>query len=245
MQEGVTINIAEKIYGSQGNPDVLNLIPRNVKYVLDVGCGTGSLANSLKQRGCVVDGISISDEELEQAGPFLRRGYLQNLELGLPQEISSRYDVVVCSHVLEHICYPDKLLSDINDVLVDNGQLIIALPNIMHYKARIQLALGNFNYQTQGLWDYTHFRWYTFRSAKKLIETHGFVVEHATVTGELPFNSVFAKILPASLRKKMFGVLKSISKGFFGYQLLYRALHWHLVSILGENVAFLTSETFF
>jgi len=223
MQEAITINIVEKVYGSQGNPDVLNLVPRNAKYVLDVGCGAGSLANSLQQRGCTVDGISISEAELEQAGPFLRRGYLQNLEMGLPEEISSKYDVVVCSHVLEHICYPDKLLSDIRDALVDNGQLIIALPNIMHYKARMQLMLGNFNYQTQGLWDYTHFRWYTFRSAKKLLERNGFVVEHATVTGELPFNSLFSKILPASARRKLFSALKSISKGFFGYQLLYRA----------------------
>jgi hypothetical protein len=114
------------------------------------------------------------------------------------------------------------LLTDIKNVLVDNGHLIIALPNIMHYKARIQLALGNFNYQSQGLWDYTHFRWYTYRSARRLLERHGFKVEHSTVTGELPFNSLFSKLLPAGVRNAMFNFLKGISKGFFGYQLLYK-----------------------
>ena len=223
LVDTIANNISDKVYHSVGNPDVLQLIPAGARYVLDVGCGAGSLARSLQQRGAIVDGISISEAELEEAKPFLRAGYLQNLEKGLPAGISAKYDVVVCSHVLEHICYPDKLLNDIWDVLVDNGQLIIALPNIMHYKARIQLALGNFNYTSQGLWDYTHFRWYTYKSAKKLLQTHGFVVEHSNVTGELPFNSFFSKLLPAKWRRKIFGVLKGISKGFFGYQLLYRA----------------------
>ena len=223
LVDTIASNISDKVYHSVGNPDVLQLIPPGARTVLDVGCGAGSLARSLKQRGAIVDGITISDAELEEARPFLRTGYLQNLEKGLPTQISAKYDVVICSHVLEHICYPDKLLSDIKDVLVDNGHLIIALPNILHYKARIQLALGNFNYQSQGLWDYTHFRWYTYKSAKKLLEKHGFVVEYANVTGELPFNSIFSKILPAQWRKKIFGGLKKISKGFFGYQLLYSA----------------------
>ncbi len=218
-------NISKKIYFDAGNPDVLDLIRADAKYVLDVGCGGGSLASNLHERGVIVDGITISDAELDQAKPFLRSGYLYNLEKGLPQQISCKYDVVVCSHVLEHICYPDKLLADIKKVLAENGTLVVALPNIMHYKARIQLALGNFNYQEHGLWDYTHFRWYTFKTAKQLLESHGFVVNFASVpiTGELPFNSLLKRVLPLSFRKKCFNILAKISKGFFGYQLLYIA----------------------
>jgi hypothetical protein len=53
------------------------------------------------------------------------------------------------AHVLEHICYPDKLLTDIRMVLKKDGRFIVALPNIMHYKARMQLIMGNFNYNSQ------------------------------------------------------------------------------------------------
>jgi len=218
----ITENISDKVYGNAGNQDVLNLISPNAEYVLDVGCGSGSLARALQKRGSVVDGITISNAELQEAKPFLRNGYIQNLEDGLPA-ISTQYDVAVCSHVLEHICYPDKLLRDIHRVLNENGELIVALPNIMHYKARLQLMIGNFNYTSQGLWDYTHFRWYTFRSAKKLLESHGFLVQEAKVTGDLPLNSIFSKILPDAWRRRCYNMLTGISKGLFGYQLLYRA----------------------
>ncbi len=82
--------------------------------VLDVGCGGGDNARILKERGFQVDGISISATELADAMPFLRAGYLHNLEEGLPVELKNKqYDFIICSHVLEHICYPEKLLKDI------------------------------------------------------------------------------------------------------------------------------------
>lgn len=216
-------NITEKVYANEGNPDVLALVDTNCKYVLDVGCGAGDLARALQGKGMIVDGITISSDEIERAKPFLRNAYLQDLENGLPANIAGDYDVVICSHVLEHICYPDKLLKDIRAALKPNGSLVVALPNIMHYKSRMQLIAGNFKYQSQGLWDYTHFRWYTFQTGRKLLEGHGFVVEHAAVSGELPFNSIFSKILPSGLRKSIYKGLTSISRGFFGYQLLYKA----------------------
>lgn len=216
-------NITEKVYANQGNPEVVSLLDKDCRFVLDVGCGAGDLARILQSKGMVVDGITISSEELNQAKPYLRNGYLQNLENGLPQNIADGYDVVICSHVLEHICYPDKLLKDIRSVLKPNGSLVVALPNIMHYKSRMQLIGGNFKYQSQGLWDYTHFRWYTFATGKKLLESHGFTVEIASVSGELPFNSIFSKILPGGMRRAIYKGLIGISKGFFGYQLLYKA----------------------
>ncbi|MGB8193510.1 MAG: class I SAM-dependent methyltransferase [Chitinophagaceae bacterium] len=216
-------NITDKVYANQGNPEVEGLLDKDSKYVLDVGCGAGSLAAVLQAKGMIVDGITISSEEINAARPYLRNAYLQNLENGLPADVAGGYDAVICSHVLEHICYPDKLLKDIKAALRPGGSLIVALPNIMHYKSRMQLINGNFKYQAQGLWDYTHFRWYTFKTAIKLLESHGFVVEHASVSGDMPFSSVFSKVLPKGLRQSIYKGLTSISKGFFGYQLLYKA----------------------
>jgi ubiquinone/menaquinone biosynthesis C-methylase UbiE len=214
---------SEKIYINSGNEDVLKLVTRPNCKILDAGCGSGSLAQILSDMGHQVNGITISAKEYEAAGKFLQTVYLHNLETGLPENVlHSQYDYVICSHVLEHIVYPDKLLKDIYRVLKPGGFLVVALPNIMHYKSRLQLLAGKFSYQEAGIWDYTHVKWYTFDSAQKLLVDHGFQIELANVTGELPFNSLFSKIFSSNLRKAVFSFLISISKGFFGYQLLFK-----------------------
>ena len=215
---------ADKIYTNSGNDDVFALIKKQCSRILDVGCGGGSLGKILTASGHLVDGITISDEEYNLASELLNNVYLYNLETGLPNEmLHSQYDYVICSHVLEHIVYPDKLLKDIYEVLKPGGILVVALPNLMHYKSRLKLITGNFVYEDAGIWDNTHVKWYTFSSAKKLLTNYGFSIELATVTGELPFNSVFSKILSPSIRNRIFAILIKISNGFFGYQILIRA----------------------
>lgn len=212
---------SEKVYSNTGNTEVLKRIPDNVQYVLDVGCGAGVLAGLLKEKGKIVDGITISEEEQAVAASQTRNIFLYNLENGLPSEVQQRkYDCVVCAHVLEHIVYPEQLLTQIYTVLNPGGTLVVALPNLMHYKSRFTILKGNFPYQEAGIWDYTHVKWYTYSSAQQLLKRYGFAIAEADVTGVLPFNSLMKKILPEFLRRGLFNFLKGISKGFFGYQLI-------------------------
>jgi SAM-dependent methyltransferase len=214
-------NIIEKNYRNTGNEDILSKLIKP-GYVLDVGCGGGDIAKILQSRGFKVDGITISENELQNALPFLNRGYLFNLENGLPSEVhSNKYDYIICSHVLEHICYPDALLKGIYNCITENSIVIVALPNIFHYASRWKLVMGNFDYQESGIWDNTHFKWYTYKTGKELLERNGFRVTYKTVTGQLPFNSFFSKILPSKLSSGIYNMLKKISAGLFGYQLIY------------------------
>lgn len=220
----IVIESKEKVYGNLGNDDVINLVPKNIKYILDIGCGNGSTAKHLIAKNYIVDGITLSENEKSEAEKIMRHVYIYNLENGLPFKESNLYDVIICSHVLEHICYPKKLMTDIYSVLKPGGTLIVALPNIMHYSARWKLIKGNFNYEDAGIWDYTHFRWYTFETAKQFLQQYNFTIEVATVTGTLPFNRLFKRILPLKISFLFFSILIKISKGLFGYQLLFKAL---------------------
>lgn len=214
----------QKVYRGPINENVLSLLTGTGKRVLDVGCGTGVLAEVLKSRGNLVDGISISEKELAIATDHLQKGFLYNLEEGLPANIpANSYDYVVCSHILEHIVYPEKLLIGIKHVLKDDGSVIVALPNIMHYKARLQILAGRFEYENAGLWDNTHVKWYTFTSAQLLLKNNGFKVEYADVSGKLPANSLLSKILSENFSVLLYNQLKRLSRGFFGYELLYKA----------------------
>ena len=218
-------SVKNKIYKNKGNQEVYLNINQASSEILDVGCGAGSLAARLQQDGHIIDGITLSKEEATTASQVLRSTFIHNLETGLPPEIINqnlKYDFVICSHVLEHICFPQKLLTDIKQILKPGGKLIIALPNLMHYRSRLELLKGNFNYQESGVWDYTHFRWYTFKSGQQLLQDHGFIVQKAWVSGEIPFYS-WLSFLPDIARKRIFTMLTNISKGLFGGQLLYIA----------------------
>lgn len=216
-------NILNKKYHNSGNADVLRHV-NGIGTILDVGCGVGDNARILKNAGHRVDGITISETELKEALPFLNAGYLHNLENGLPEKVKeNKYDYIICSHVLEHICYPEKLLNDLQHCLKTDGQLIVALPNLFHYNSRWKLVKGEFSYQDAGIWDNTHFKWYTYQTGVALLENNGFTVVHKTVTGLLPGNSLFSKILSKKTSLVIYNLLKKVSPGLFGYQLLYIA----------------------
>lgn len=218
-----TATIDNKFYTNSGNINVLNEIPIEAMTILDIGCGAGDNSRILKNQGKICDGVTISESEAAIAREFQRNTYIFNLENGLPPEIKeNEYDVAIAAHVLEHICYPQNVMNDIHKSLKDNGLLIIALPNIMHYKTRMQLMKGNFNYTESGIMDYTHFRWYTFESAQTMIKAHGFEIVRAFVNSNSSNNPLLKK-MPKSLENLMKNVVFGISKGFFGIELLYVA----------------------
>ena len=212
----------QKIHSNSGNKAVIENIKGDNRKILDVGCGNGDNAKILKARNHIVDGISLSLTEGDSAKEHLRAVFIHNLEQGLPDSLVDKYDYVICSHVIEHIAYPEKLLKDIKSVLKDDGQLIVALPNVMNYRFRWELLKGNFPFKESGTWDYTHLRWYTFKSGKEMLIRNNFQIVKALVDGDIPLLSIF-RIIPKNIRQRIYMLLTHISKGFFGGQLIYVA----------------------
>jgi len=211
--------ISDKKYTNRGNRNILSNVPFSANYILDVGCGAGDIAKILFANGKILDGITISESEAKLAQEFCRSVVIHDLAYGLPLQINNKYDVIICSHVLEHIIYPQKLLEDIKKVMVpDKSLLIIAIPNLLVYKNRLKILFGKFNYEEEGLMDYTHVRWYTFKSIKNLLLDAGFIIEKTWVDGGIPFQSYLnflSENQKASIKKMLF----SISKGFFGSEI--------------------------
>jgi 2-polyprenyl-3-methyl-5-hydroxy-6-metoxy-1,4-benzoquinol methylase len=218
-------NIREKCYRNSGNLSLIGLLSDPTSgHVLDIGCGNGANAGILKAQGATVDGITISPTELEEAKVYCDRVALYDLENGLPEEFSNRhaYDLVICSHVLEHLRYPEKLLGAVRHIIKPNGYLLIALPNIMFYKTRLKLAFGNFDYEENGLMDQTHYRWFTYRSAQKLLVNAGYKIVRIGADGGAPL--VFMRrLIPSSVAKRIDNLFVRIRPGLFGVQILVKA----------------------
>ena len=208
-------------YKNAGNIEVLKAIPEATRLILDIGCGAGDNASLLSKKGMTVDGITISKVEAEEAKKSCRNVIIHNLENGLPHLGDAKYDVIICSHILEHIVYPQKLIEDIKKIMLpDKTILLVAVPNFLVYKNRLKMFLGKFNYEETGLLDKTHVRWYTFKSLKKLLLDSGFNIDKEWVEGGMPFQS-YLNFVPQNKINTIKKLLFKISKGFFGGELLF------------------------
>jgi 2-polyprenyl-3-methyl-5-hydroxy-6-metoxy-1,4-benzoquinol methylase len=214
----------EKVYANAGNPEVVNSIPKDTIKILDLGCGAGDNARLIVTRNskAQVHGVTLAAKEKPQAEKFCTKVFIYNLEQGLPVEIERQYDAVIASHVLEHICYPQTLLAAVKNKLATDGVFVIALPNIMCWRYRIKLLIGKFDYTETGVMDYTHFRWYTFESAQRLLAENGFNVVESNGYGGFPFGPL-RNILPNSILKLCDKTACKFLPGLFSYQMVFSA----------------------
>ena len=97
------MNESALIYRNQGNLGLLNLLSSSPGRALDCGCGAGDNARVLSGRGWCVTAITIDAREREAAGQFCEAVHLADLENGIPEGIKGLFDVILASHVLEHL----------------------------------------------------------------------------------------------------------------------------------------------
>lgn len=148
--------------------------------VLDLGCGTGALGQYLHQdKNCIVDGVTLSQEEAALARTHYRDVVVADLELiNLPEAFAARrYDCIVCADVLEHLKQPERILSACRDLLAPDGQLLISLPNAGYSGLLMELMQGEFRYRPEGLLDRTHLRFFTRQSMLRFLADQHWCVE--------------------------------------------------------------------
>ena len=211
----------ERIYEGS-NPALLQLtVPLPAGAALDCGCGAGGNARGLRQMGWRVTGITVSPRELEMASEWCEAVRLGDLNAGIPQEAGGPFDLVVFSHVLEHLLHPDVALRDAHRLLTPDGRLIVALPNVLYWRMRLKFLFGEFKYEPTGIMDETHVRFYTFRSGMELLRSNGF--EIVSTLGDGAFPLPFLRLLLPAIAQFLDPLASRLIPSLFGAQILYVA----------------------
>ena len=148
--------------------------------ILDLGCADGQLSEVAASLGHEVTAVDI-----EEAPKFTNQitFFQSDLENGLPNNLTGKFDVVLCADVLEHLRKPDILLFKLLPRLSDNGMILVSIPNFGHWYPRIRTFIGRFDYDARGILDQTHLRFFTRNSFTKMATKAGYKVKRIAVTG--------------------------------------------------------------
>lgn len=154
------------------------------KTVLDVGCATGYLAQTLNAFGNTVSGVEYDPEAAKTAEQHMVRVDVADLDHADLVEIADgrTFDVVVFGDVLEHLRDPIPTLRQSRHLLKPGGYIVISIPNISHGDVRMSLLLGRFQYRNLGLLDNTHLRFFTRATLTELLSDAGFVATEVRTT---------------------------------------------------------------
>ena len=141
------------------------------RSVLEIGCGTGGILRELQRReiGTELFGVDYSESAISYARSESRgieyfSGDVTDSGLALPRE---HFDVVVVSHVLEHLENPGELLSKMKRLSF--GAMIAEVPLDDLPVSRLKGLVRDRRVNFAG-----HVQFFTARSFRKLLVANGF-----------------------------------------------------------------------
>ena len=156
--------------------DLLKHVSHQSCSVLDVGCATGANGKWLIDSGIArsVTGIEYDPKMAEEAEKHYTKVY--NLDLNAKHDLldiigNEKFDYILLGDVLEHLIDPWSALKSFAELLAPCGRAIISIPNAGHIDTFIHVFLkGYWPYNSRGIFDRTHLRFFTLKNIKELVE---------------------------------------------------------------------------
>lgn len=120
--------------------DLLKPVIKSTTKILEIGCYTADILDFLPEN-INYTGIDFDADAIKIAKQKGGRVFFVNLE---KEEIklSEKYDIIICTEVLEHLIDPSRLMRKIKTLLTKEGYILISLPNENTIYHRIMSVLG-------------------------------------------------------------------------------------------------------
>jgi len=164
-------------------------------YILDLGCGDGSLlADLAASKNCSGYGLEIDHDKITACIHKRVSVIEQDLDVGLKNFESQSVDVVVMSQTLQAVMYPELLL---DEMLRVGRECIVSFPNFGHWRCRLHLALHGRMPVSKLL----HYSWYntpnihlcTIKDFQKFCADKNIRIINRTVVSNNPIDQLLQK----------------------------------------------------
>lgn len=147
--------------------DLLGKFFSHPRDVLDFGCGEASLLAELASEfpNSTFEGFDPSPASQIGCQKAKELG-LNNLAISDVKPSEGEYDLIIASHVLEHLL-DFELLRSWNSLLAEDGRLYVEVPNSLRYASHERLEFLYY-------FDRLHVNHFTPQSLTRLLAAHGF-----------------------------------------------------------------------
>ena len=152
--------------------------------LLDVGAGLGFISEQALE--LVYEVISIEPSEYDCS--ILEN--IKGLKIDQSDFLSSKYrkvDIVIFSHVLEHLMEPDRFIKKCREILNDGGIVVISVPNQASILSRISKAIDPM------ICPPAHLSYFSIKSLEKLMLQNSFSKIFHTSSSRFQNNSIVRK----------------------------------------------------
>lgn len=134
------------------------------KSVLDIGCGDGLFLEKAREKGWKAVGTELNsnlETDLEIYSDLAKVEQIYG---------TKSFDAITLWHVLEHFKNPKEVLKQVNNLLKDEGQMLIAVPNANGLQARF----------SKKKWLHLdvprHLFHFSFFALEKILKVNGFTI---------------------------------------------------------------------
>jgi len=162
--------------------EIMPFIPDTARTLLDIGCAGGAFGRLLRSRRPEMElwGVEpdpVSARAADDAFDSVIVGEFPNESIP-----SSKFDVILCADVLEHMAEPERALRAAAGAMAAGGIMVASIPNVRNWRAVLWPLLrhGKWTYTDLGILDRTHLRFFTSRSMREFYAANHWSVESMT-----------------------------------------------------------------
>jgi len=211
-------------YFGEVRPEMRAFLPQEYQRVLEIGCGKGAFSSAL-DKATETWGVEPNHEAALEAAKHLTRvlsGKFDNVADQIPHNY---FDLIICNDVIEHMESHSRFLASAFERLRPDGYIVGSVPNVRNYRVLIQLLVHrDWRYQSYGVMDETHLRFFTEKSLRRSLDEKGFFVEELRGIG----NSIQTRNDSLNFAKRMvFPLISALTLGAYQdiryLQLAFRA----------------------
>ncbi|MBF8963252.1 class I SAM-dependent methyltransferase [Pontibacter sp. FD36] len=198
------INRAYHVVRSITTKQKVELINRHAPAkgsILDYGCGTGVFLNACKNDGWEIRGVEPNARAREEASG--QTGEIIAKELS--EIAGEKFEVITLWHVLEHIHTLNETLTELINLLQEDGALIIAVPNADSHDAQ-QYKADWAAYDVP-----RHLYHFTQPTMKRLLKKHKMKLEEVL---PMKFDAYYVSMLSEKQKEGKTKVISSVVNGF-------------------------------
>jgi len=179
----------------------LNRTESGLNDIFEIGCGNGSIANSLRKLDFDLVGVDPSLEGIHTAN----RTYPElKLYVGSTvEDLASKFGLfsfVISLEVVEHVYDPYEFASRAFDLLKQDGLLILSTPFHGYLKNLLIALFNKWDDHFTALWSNGHIKFWSVKTMTLLLEDAGFSDLEFHFVGRLPW---IAKSMVVTARRRI------------------------------------------